>query len=280
MFSLAYVLLPFSDTPPAEAIAASLARFQRGRPGDVPDDWIAFHDETQHVRKMHEATYTFEIDQGLKSRGGDIWFLDTHVIRQEMDRRGLTEWTVRFADSESNLERFGERFVRSMERHPVTGGFGQWLNGLGRWDWWDLGGRFDGVITGAGRHPGRTRSVISSGPSRGRAVLSNIEDALVAALDQEPPDEVDVSTDKNIELVETLIEQIDTGEVKHWPGAVVLPPESVDDRLRWVRNWPKIEPAEALAFLGCSPDAEWPEIVRASCCRFQDHWAAGVAFHH
>ena len=55
MFSLAYVLLPVSDTPPAEAIRSSLARFQRGRRGDLPEAWLAFHDETEELREEHEA---------------------------------------------------------------------------------------------------------------------------------------------------------------------------------------------------------------------------------
>ena len=33
MFSLAYVILPFSDIPPADAIRASLSRCQRGLRG-------------------------------------------------------------------------------------------------------------------------------------------------------------------------------------------------------------------------------------------------------
>jgi hypothetical protein len=32
VFAVAYVILPFSDTEPAEAIGTSLARFQRGQP--------------------------------------------------------------------------------------------------------------------------------------------------------------------------------------------------------------------------------------------------------
>ena len=51
MFSLAYVILPFADIVPADAIRASLARFQRGGRGEVPDGWLTFHDETQALRR-------------------------------------------------------------------------------------------------------------------------------------------------------------------------------------------------------------------------------------
>src|SRR5262245_43054223 len=77
MFSVAYVVLPFSERSPAEAIRASLARFERGGRGDVPEDWLTFHDETAHVRTMHEAVYRFTSDKGLRVEGGETWHLDT-----------------------------------------------------------------------------------------------------------------------------------------------------------------------------------------------------------
>ena len=59
MFSIAYVVLSFTDTPPADAITASLACFQRGRRGDLPDDWLAAHDETEGLRSAHQTQFTF-----------------------------------------------------------------------------------------------------------------------------------------------------------------------------------------------------------------------------
>jgi hypothetical protein len=68
MFPVAYVIVPFSDTPPADAIGASLARFQRGRRGDVPDGWLAFHDETEETRQFYEAQHIFT-EQGTGGCG-------------------------------------------------------------------------------------------------------------------------------------------------------------------------------------------------------------------
>lgn len=69
MFSIAYVLLPFGGAAPGEAIRASLARFQRGGLGDVPEDWLAFGDETDVLRQAHEARMTFtELDAGSLRR--------------------------------------------------------------------------------------------------------------------------------------------------------------------------------------------------------------------
>lgn len=284
MFSIAYVILPFSDTPPADAVRASLARFQRGRRGDLPESWLTFHDETEEFRQVHEAQHIFtEQDQGGLRIEGNIdtsWFIDTGTVRSEMRLSGLRQWSVRFADT-MDLDEFYERFGRELERHPETGAFGRWLNPLGRWDWWDLGGRFDGHIVGD-RRSGEGRSIarVSSGPSRGRAILANVENYFAEALGQEPIPSLDVQTDHNIELVTTLLEDARAGRENAYPGSLVLPPGAVEDSLRWLHDWPKLGPEGAFTWLGLPTEAGWAAIVTAAYVRFENHWAAGVAYHH
>jgi len=275
MFGLAYVLLPVTDTPPAEAIAASLSRFRRGGRGDVPDDWLRFHDETAHIRQMHEARYTFTRNEGLRVSGGESWYLDSSAVLGEMERRGKDEWTVCFARLEPDLGRFVERFLLPFERHPVTGGFGRWLNGLGEWDWWDLGGCFDGVITRAPCPRGRSRSAISSGPSPGRAAMETLAEVLEEACGQPTAPEVDVLNDNNIELVATLRDALAAPESPRIPSTVVLPPGSTLDENRWLSSWPE------LATSGPSEEQgrKWRMAVQAAYERYSDHWAAAVAYH-
>ncbi len=69
MFSIAYVVLPFSDAgAPADAIRASLAPFQMGgRRENLPDEWLAFDDQTEDLRIAHETWFTF-IDEGKLRR--------------------------------------------------------------------------------------------------------------------------------------------------------------------------------------------------------------------
>jgi hypothetical protein len=180
-----------------------------------------------------------------------------------------------------DLDMFFVRFGRRLVRHPDTGAYGLWLNPLGHWDWWDLGGRFDGCIM---RDPnqveGRKISKISSGPSRGRKILSNLEDILRDSLDQHPVAEIDVRNDRNIELAETVLADIQADPEHACPGALVLPPGSFEDRLRWFSNWPTLGPLEAFTRLGLPTHASWPEVVETSCRLFRDHWIAGVAYHH
>ena len=282
MFALAYVILPFSDTPPADAIRASLAPFQRGQRGALPESWLSFHDETEALLEDYEAqlTITIQGNGGMRIEGGPTWYLSTEKVLDEMRRLGLWSWSVRFADT-MDINEFHDRFSKGLDRHPNTGAFGRWLNPLGRWDWWDLGGRFDGCIIGD-RRPGTGRSVakLSSGANPGRIVLANIEDRLAEALGQEPFETLDVRTDQNIELVATLLEDARSDRENACPSSLVLPPGALEDRLRWLDTWPDLGPQEAFAWLSLSSQKGWDAIVGAVYARFADHWAAGVAYHH
>lgn len=282
MFSPAHVILPVSDIPPAEAIRASLAPYRRGGKGDVPDASLAFHDETEHVRALHRTEFVFTRHErgGTQVEGEPHWLLDIRAVNAEMARRGLTRWRVRFVDVEPDLDAFARSYAGRLERHPVTGGYGRWINLLGRWDWWDLGGRFDGRILGERRGPGvRRTGSVSSGPDLGRTVLANVTDALADAVGSGPVEDVVVGADANIEMVSRLVEDARAGRANAFPGAVLLPPRSVADRLRWLRTWPELDPVETVAWLGLGEGASWEDVVTAAYVRFPDHWAACVAYH-
>ena len=273
MFSLAYAILPFSDIPPADAIRASLSRFQRGLRGDIPDEWLAFADETSALRQAHETRFTFtdKGKHGFQVEGGHaaFWHVDTDKVRNAMRQRGQESWTVRFADL-MDLGTFFGHYGRDLERHPTTGAYGRWRNPLGRWDWWDLGGRFDGRILGERRRDaGRRTAVISSGNNPGRTVLANLEDVLRNALDQPPAVTIDIRSARNIELASPLL-----------ADAKVLPPGVVTDHSRWLDTWPELGPLRAFGWLGLEADATWGMVVEAAYARFHDHWVAGVAYHH
>jgi hypothetical protein len=281
MFSVAYVVLPFSSCNPADAIANSLARFERSSRGDIPEDWLQFHDETSRIREAHRAQYIFtRTPNGLQTEGGDTWDLSMEAISSEMDRRGLERWRVCFSQVEPDLGRFADRFARELDRHPVTGGFGRWLNPLGRWDWWDVGGRFDGRICG-GQKPGRQNiSAISSGHNTGRVVLENLKNALARDLGQDPTYELDLQTRDNAELVSKLLIDVRADRPHAFPGVVVLPPGLCDDSERWLASPPAAVPVGARSLLKLADKADWRQAVEATYGCFQDHWAAGVAFHY
>jgi hypothetical protein len=138
MFSITYLILPFAESAPADAIRESLAPFQQGGRGDdIPQDWLAFHDETNWLREIHETSFIFT-DQGKYGLqvegGGGLWGVNVKQVRDDMQRRGLQTWHVRFADT-MELDVFFERYNDRMERGPMPGTYGIWRNPLRRWNW-------------------------------------------------------------------------------------------------------------------------------------------------
>jgi len=287
MFCVAYVILPFSNSPPADAIRLSLAPFQLGgRREKIPGGWLAFHDDTEGLRMDHESAFTF-VDEGklgLRIEGGDGQLRCIHEgrVQDEMCRRGLQSWHVRFADI-MDRESFLDRFTRGMERGPMPGTYGYWSNPFGRWDFWALGGRFDGYITGQAESgmPPSVPHVPSRLLGGVYALLLGHEGLLDAALSQAPAPRIDVRNDRNIERAATLLANTKTQAEPDYPDAVVLPLGSVETRLRWLGEWnERADRDEALTWLGLTPHASWEEVVEASYARFEDHWVAGVAYHH
>ncbi|HTB44726.1 MAG TPA: hypothetical protein VK741_13940 [Acetobacteraceae bacterium] len=78
----------------------------------------------------------------------------------------------------------------------------------------------------------------------------------------------------------TLLEDARAVRENAYPGALVLPPGAVEDSLRSLHDWPELGPEGVFVWLGLPSEAGWAAIVTAAYARFEDHWAAGVAYHH
>jgi hypothetical protein len=179
-----------------------------------------------------------------------------------------------FAEIEPDFDAFVRRFTRFDAPDTTTGRYGRWLNPNGFWDWWELGGRYNGTITGE-RRPAAAEQAISSGPSRGRLVLGNVAAALAGATAS-----AEAEIEANVELVETLKAAAESNEKHGVPTALVLPIGSCADEVRWFDrvSWHEVK-LGTRKFLGAPPDADFPALVRAAYARFPDHAAAGVAYH-
>jgi hypothetical protein len=276
MYGLAYVLIPSQFTSLQAELDRTLAAFMRGGEKEFPREKLAFDDATDALTRLHRTGFRY-------NPGGSLTWLDPAdasydlclaSLKEHLTACSLDEFEGTFAEIEPNFDAFVRRFTRYDALDPTTRRYGRWLNPIGYWDWWELGGRFNGVIAGEPR-PAAADQAISSGPSRGRIVMGRLGAALGAS---EEGHEAEIEA--NVELVETLSAAAERNEGYSRPTALVLPIGSCADKDRWLDNieWHDIRPGTR-RFLGAPADADYASLVRAAYARFADHVAAGVAYH-
>lgn len=281
MYALAYVLLPADFSSLQDSLDRSLAPYKRGGEDDFALDQLAFDDDTAPLEEIWRAELDFDRTGG-GLRYGDApplgpYMLDGLALRRFLDERGVDRWRGRLIDVEPDFTAYGHRFTNSA-LDPRTGRFGRWLNPIGHWDWWELGGRFDGFITGQPR-AARDDNRVNSGPSAGRAMVAGIGQALVDQLGGELPS-VEAEIEANVELGETVLDRLLGEEEPSWPTVVVRPVGSAPDPARWVEDehfHPM--PPEARSSLGLPPDASSRDARRVALERHRDGVVAAVAYH-
>ncbi len=273
MYGLAYVLVPSRFASLQSELDQTLARFRRGGDDMFPRAKLTFDDATESLRRLHCTKFQYNSD-------GSVRWLDSDAAASSFDLRllrlsehmaacRLSEFEGTFAELEPDFDAFVHRFTDFNQRDPDTSLYGRWLNPVGYWDWWELGGRFNGAITGE-RRPASAEQIISSGPNRGRAILGNLLAALGGRAAAEKAE-----IEANVELVASLKD----GD-HSLPTALVLPMGCCADEDRWLDRveWHEIRPGTR-AFLGVPADADFPRLVRAAYDRFSEFTAAGVAYH-
>ncbi len=276
MYGLAYVLISTQFTSLQAELDRTLAPFMRGGDAEFPRDKLAFYDATDRLVRLHRARVRYNL-------GGSLRWLDPHThsydlclsrLKEHLSACALDEFEGTFAELEPEFDAFVRRFTQFASPDATTGRYGRWLNPIGYWDWWELGGRFNGVITGE-RRPAAAEQAISSGPSRGRAMMGKLGAALGASEEGQQAE-----IEANVELVETLKTAAERNEGHSRPTALVLPIGSCADEDRWFDNveWHEIRPGTR-KFLRVPPDADYASLVRAAYERFPAHAAAGVAYH-
>ncbi|SRR6266851_2575299 len=273
MYGLAYVLVPSRFASLQSELDQTLARFRRGGDDMFPRAKLTFDDATESLRRLHCTKFQYNSD-------GSVRWLDSDAAASSFDLRllrlsehmaacRLSEFEGTFAELEPDFDAFVHRFTDFNQRDPDTSLYGRWLNPVGYWDWWELGGRFNGAITGE-RRPASAEQIISSGPNRGRAILGNLLAALGGRAAAEKAE-----IEANVKLVASLKD----GD-HSLPTALVLPMGCCADEDRWLDRveWHEIRPGTR-AFLGVPADADFPRLVRAAYDRFSEFTAAGVAYH-
>lgn len=274
MFGLACVLLPTEYTSLQAELDLALGPFERGDADDLPASMLSFHDETDELQQLFRARLRYQRGsvRWLTQGHAEGFHLDFGALSHHLKACGLDQYEGTLEELEPDFDAFAGRFTKLKSRDPKTQRYGRWLNPLGQWDWWDLGGRFNGVITGEPR-PGGDQQFISSGASAGRSIIGNLTHALGGA-----PSTHNAEIELNVELVETLRHGID-GE-PFVPTAMVLPVGSGPDIGRWftAADWHPIA-TETRTMLSAPADADYEALVALAYVRFADRIAAGVSYH-
>jgi hypothetical protein len=278
MYGLAYVLIPSSFVSLQAELDGTLAPFRRGGGDTFPREKLAFDDAMDALCGLHRAKFRYRSNGGVRwldgYDGASSFHLDFSKLSEHMAACRLGEFEGTFAELEPDFDAFVHRFTKFGRRDPDTSRYGRWLNPVGYWDWWELGGRFNGTITGE-RRPAAAEQVISSGASAGRAILGNV----VAALGGNGAS-AEAEIEANVELVSSLRRAADQKERHAVPTALILPMGCCADEDRWFDNvrWHETRPGTR-TFLGAPADADFRRLVRAAYERFSEFAAAGVAYH-
>jgi hypothetical protein len=279
MYGIAYVIIPTEFKFLQSILDEALSPFRRCGAETLPRESLTFDDVTDDLRQLHDLRITLRREgAGVVVRSGDsttVGDLDFDELRNLLQCIGQPSWIGRLADIEPDFDAFVHRFTRWKQRDPEADGYGRWLNPLGRWDWWELGGRFDGLVSGQPQSGAGMESMISSGENRGRDLLGGVMRALGGNTS-----DVEAEIAANVDLVSSLLEAARRGEPHAFPTAVVLPVDAGAPDLRWfdALGWRPI-PAQTKALLFAAEDASFNEAATAAYERFADMAVAGISYH-
>src|SRR5215470_13758335 len=231
MYGLAYVLVPGRFVSLQSELDQTLSPFRRGGDDAFPREKLAFDDATDGLTRLHRTKFRYNSDHSVRWLNADAaassFDLRLLKLSEHMAACQLSEFEGTFAELEPDFDAFVHRFTRFDQRDPDTSRYGRWLNPVGYWDWWELGGRYSGAITGD-RRPAGAEQIISSGPNRGRAILGNVVTALGA---QETREKAEIEA--NVELVASIKLAADRNGKHSLPTALVLPIGCCADEDRW-----------------------------------------------
>jgi hypothetical protein len=279
MYGLAYVLLTSQHTSLQDLLDRSLARFHRGNETELPPEFLEFHDETEELAEMHRCRIRYDngmiqADAAGTAHADVLFHLDRRKLNDHLAACRLMNFEGAFAELEPDFDAFVRCFANPCMLDPTTKRYGRLLNPFARWDWWELGGRFNGIITGEARPAGNTQR-ISSGGSIGRSSLNHLTRALGIA-----PNTQTAAVEFNVELVDTMRLALLSGEAERLPSALVLPYGACADEARWIDDPAKGAPhPAAMTLLGVSPTDDFRTIIGRAYDRFAPFTAAGVAYH-
>lgn len=135
------------------AIAQQLAPYQENNMGDCPEEFLAFNDVEEECREQYEeeeaefiltpdGELTWPSDQRYQQPVEDSPYPRTMQVIPEDHQRV----TRPLSDMYPTFEQFLEDYAGYKEKDPKTGKYGYWENPNAKWDWYQIGGRWQGSL--------------------------------------------------------------------------------------------------------------------------------------
>lgn len=143
-----FTVLVIGDNPEEQ-----LKPFQENNMGDCPKEYLAFHDTEDDYRKEYEedgvemvrcpdGSLAYTWDDRFKVRGERPF--DTKNVIPE--GQGYEKVTVPHKQRFATFEDFMKEWVGYDARDIEKGRYGYWKNPNAKWDWYSLGGRWNGFF--------------------------------------------------------------------------------------------------------------------------------------
>ncbi|MCL2062062.1 MAG: hypothetical protein FWH03_05500 [Firmicutes bacterium] len=141
------------EKPTEDMIAGLLAPYQENNMGDCPREYMEFNDiedealqnyenEGERKIKMPDGRLLSPWDEEFRTNGikGSFGF-ETHKIPD-----GCEEVIVPFKELYPTFEIYMKDYCGHEEKDEEKGRYGYWYNPQSQWDWWEIGGRWAGLL--------------------------------------------------------------------------------------------------------------------------------------
>lgn len=131
-----------------------LAPYQENNMGDCPKEYLAFTSTEEDNRndyktgsvtkvKTPDGRLIYPWDEEFRKPGTFGHGSDTHEVPEG---KGYEKIETKYTELYPTFEEYMKDFCDS-ERDTEKGEYGYWENPNKKWDWWQIGGRYSGLIT-------------------------------------------------------------------------------------------------------------------------------------
>jgi hypothetical protein len=135
-----------------QTVEELLAPYQENNTGNCPKEYLRFYDVEEEYRKEYEnnsvemvkmpdGRLLYPWDKEFRVKGQFGYGSNTHKVPENYERI-----QVKFKDKYSDFDTFMKDWAGYENKDPETGKYGYWENPNAKWDWYQIGGRWQGML--------------------------------------------------------------------------------------------------------------------------------------